>query len=669
VSSREIRRIDHVWIPMPDGARLSARIWLPVDAEEDPVPAILEYIPYRKNDATAVRDAAIHPYFAARGYAAVRVDMRGSGDSDGILMDEYLPLEQEDGVEVIRWLAAQPWCTGAVGMIGKSWGGFNALQIAARAPAELRAIVSVCSTDDRYADDVHYIGGCVFGAYMLSWATTMLAFNARPPDPEVVGERWREQWLERLAATPAFVEAWLVHQRRDAYWKQGSVCEDYDAIRCPVYMVGGWADGYTNAILRFLENHRGPRKGLIGPWGHLYPQDGVPGPAIGFLQESVRWFDHWLKGIETGVMDEPMLTAWMQEAVPPCTTYAQRPGCWVAERAWPSAGTTIERFALAPGQLEAEPGEPVELEHAAPLSHGVDSGTWVAWGDPGEFASDQRAEDGRALCFTSAPLEDRLELLGFPEVTVTVAADRPLALLAARLCDVAPSGASTLVTAGLLNLTHRESHEHPVPLVPGEPVTVTVRLNATAYAFPPGHRVRLALAQTYWPWAWPSPERVTLTIRTGGESELALPCRPPRATDSEPPAFEKPESAPGLEVELLDRAPGSRRSAYEPASGRWELTTDLGFFGSFRIVEDDLAYRERGRDTFSLVEGDPLSARAVSEWTIEVGRGSWRTRVEVESTMTADAETFRVTNSVHAYEGEMRVFARTSDFSTPRDLV
>src|SRR5712691_11686759 len=228
-----VRRLDHVWIPMRDGVRLSARIWLPVDAETDPVPAILEYIPYRKNDATAVRDAAIHPYFAGHGYASVRVDMRGSGDSEGILADEYLQLEQEDGIEIIRWLAGQRWCTGAVGMIGKSWGGFNALQIASHAPPELRAVVSVCSTDDRYADDVHYIGGCVFGSLMLSWASAMLAFNARPPDPKIVGERWRELWLERLEATPALVEAWLSHQRRDSYWKQGSVCENYGAIRCP----------------------------------------------------------------------------------------------------------------------------------------------------------------------------------------------------------------------------------------------------------------------------------------------------------------------------------------------------------------------------------------------------------------------------------------------------
>ncbi|TMJ94192.1 MAG: CocE/NonD family hydrolase, partial [Actinobacteria bacterium] len=244
---RAVRVIQHAWIPLSDGCRLAARIWLPEDAEEDPVPALLEYIPYRKNDATATRDARMHPYFAGHGYGAARVDLRGSGDSDGILLDEYLEQEQDDALEVIAWLAAQPWCTGRVGIIGKSWGGFNGLQIAARRPPELGAVVTVASTDDRYADDVHYMGGCLLGSDMLSWASAMLAFNARPPDPAVVGERWREQWLERLERTPPFVEAWLAHQRRDAYWRHGSVCEDYAMIECPVYAVGGWADAYTNA--------------------------------------------------------------------------------------------------------------------------------------------------------------------------------------------------------------------------------------------------------------------------------------------------------------------------------------------------------------------------------------------------------------------------------------
>ena len=312
---RPVRTIDHVWIPLADGTRLGARIWLPEDAESDPVPAILEYIPYRKGDGTAPRDHPRHTYFAGHGYAVLRVDLRGSGESDGLLHDEYLPQEQEDAVEVLRWIGEQPWCTGAAGMFGISWGGFNGLQVAARRPPELKAVISLCSTDDRYADDVHYRGGAVLALEMLSWGASMLSFNAIAPDPEVAGPGWREAWLERIDSVEPYEYEWLRHQRRDDYWKQGSVCEDFGAIECPVYAIGGWADGYSEAVLRLVAGLGAPSKGLIGPWSHSFPDEVEPGPAIGFLQECLRWWDQWLKGEDTGIADEPLLRVWMQEPV------------------------------------------------------------------------------------------------------------------------------------------------------------------------------------------------------------------------------------------------------------------------------------------------------------------------------------------------------------------
>ncbi|MGD8582361.1 MAG: CocE/NonD family hydrolase, partial [Gammaproteobacteria bacterium] len=296
--TNRLRHIEHQWIPMPDHTRLAARIWMPEDAESNPVPAILEYIPYRKRDGSRLRDETMHPYFAGHGYACVRVDIRGSGDSEGVLTDEYLQQEMEDGVDIIQWLAQQPWCNGKVGMIGISWGGFNGLQIAALQPAPLKAVVSVCSTDDRYADDVHYMGGCLLGDN-LSWASTMFAYNSLPPDPEIVGDSWRQMWLQRLQGSGLWLDTWLQHQHRDAYWQHGSICEDFSRVRVPVMAVSGWADGYSNAVFRLLEKLPGPRLGLIGPWSHKYPHLGVPGPAIGFLQECLRWWDKWLKNRET----------------------------------------------------------------------------------------------------------------------------------------------------------------------------------------------------------------------------------------------------------------------------------------------------------------------------------------------------------------------------------
>ncbi len=279
-----VREVAHTWIRLSDGTRLAARLWIPEAAEHLPVPAILEYIPYRKRDFEAVGDAVTHGYFAGHGYACVRVDLRGAGESEGVLRDEYLPLEQQDGLEVLRWIAAQPWCNGNIGMIGISWGGFNGLQIAALQPPELKAVITVCSTDDRYADDVHYMGGCLLGDN-LSWASTMFAYNACPPDPLLVGETWRDMWMERLEKSGLWLAEWLSHQRRDDYWRHGSVCEDFAAIRCPVMAVSGWADGYSNAVFRLLAGLDTPRKGLSVPGAISIPISAYPVRPSGFSRK------------------------------------------------------------------------------------------------------------------------------------------------------------------------------------------------------------------------------------------------------------------------------------------------------------------------------------------------------------------------------------------------
>jgi putative CocE/NonD family hydrolase len=666
-----VREIEHTWITLSDGARLAARIWLPAEAEAQPVPAILEYLPYRKNDFTAHRDAVQHPYFAGHGYAAVRVDMRGTGDSDGILYDEYLPQEQDDALEVLAWIAAQPWCSGSVGIWGISWGGFNGLQIAARRPPELKAVISLCSTDDRYADDVHYMGGCLLGSSQLTWASTMFVGNARPPDPRIVGERWRALWLERLERTPPFVEAWMAHQRRDAFWQHGSVCEDFAAITVPVYAVGGWADGYTNAVLRLLAGLPGPRKGLIGPWAHLYPEMGVPGPAIGFLQECLRWWDHWLKGIDTGILQEPMLRVWMQDSQPPAPHHSAWPGRWVAEPSWPAPEIQAQTRALwlaAPGTLEAAPAPGASLAFRGSQLAGADAGAWCPHGSPGDMPPDQRAEDGLALSFTSAPLAEPVEILGFPEVTLAVAADRPNALLAVRLCDVAPDGASTLVTRGLLNLTHRDSHAEPTPLEPGREYTVTVRLNAIAHAMPAGHRWRVALSPTYWPWAWPSPEPVTLTLALGAESRLILPVRRPRPEDEQLTPFGPAEGAPPLRADWL-RQPAHRRTLEQDQITQSLRLSDYNDVGRRRLVDNGLEYESTRLDRFTLSEDQPLSARVDCERSAGFRRGAWQVRIQTNSSLSADATAFHLTNVLEAYEGETRVFARTWHCRVPRDLV
>jgi uncharacterized protein len=665
---RRVRRIDHVWIPLSDGTRLGARIWLPEDAEADPVPAILEYLPYRKGDGTAHRDEPRHAYFAGHGYAALRVDMRGSGESGGLLHDEYLPQEQEDALEVLRWIASQPWCTGAVGMFGISWGGFNGLQTAAHAPPELKAVITLCSTDDRYADDVHYRGGAVLALEMLSWGASMLSFNAIAPDPEVAGTEWREAWFERIDSVEPYEYEWLRHQRRDAYWKQGSVCEDFSAIRCAVYAIGGWADGYSEAIFRLATGLEAPFKGLLGPWSHSFPDDVEPGPAIGFLQECLRWWDQWLKGVDTGIGDEPPLRFWMQEPVAPAARHVERPGRWVAEESWPSAGIEERRLWLGDRVLREEPGAAgPRLEVGTDLLCGIDGGVWCADGSHGEGALDQRGDDGRALAFDSAPLPERIELLGNARVELELESDRPVAQLAARLCDVAPGGASLLVTRGVLNLTHRDGHEHPEPLEPGRRTRVVLELDAIAQAIPAGHRLRLALSPAYWPWLWPAPEPATIAVHAA-DSSLVLPVRPPRPEDERLTPFAEPEQAPGLEEEKLEPVEGARSVTRDFASGRTELRFDWAAGGRYRLVEAGIQAGYWTKTVYSISPDDPLSAEVRCEAVTELGREGWLTRAEVHAVMACDAECFRVSTELEAFENSERVLRREWSFETPREL-
>ncbi|HHW74398.1 MAG TPA: CocE/NonD family hydrolase [Firmicutes bacterium] len=664
-----VKVIENTWIPLSDGSRLAARLWLPADACENPVPAILEYLPYRKSDGTAFRDAMMHPYFAAHGYAVARVDIRGSGDSDGILEGEYLPLEQQDALEVLRWLAAQPWCTGDIGMMGISWGGFNSLQVAALRPPELKAIVTLCSTDDRYTDDCHYMGGCVLGSDMLNWASIMLSYNGLPPDPAVVGERWREIWFDRLEKSPPFVEQWLSHQLRDDFWKQGSVIEDYSAINCAVYAIGGWVDPYTNAVPRLLEGLPGPRKGLIGPWAHVFPHQGIPGPAIGFLQECLRWWDHWLKGVENGIMDEPMLRVWMPEAIPAQAHEAEWPGRWVAEERWPPSGIHDQVYLLDDGCLTEKPGPERELSIRGAQVTGLGAGVWCPYGTAIGMPLDQRADDGLSLCFTTSPLEEPIEILGFPTVKLRLSVDQPNALLAIRLCDVAPDGGSRLVSWGLLNLTHRNGHEVPEPLVPGKVYSIAVQLNAAAHSLGKGHRWRLAVSPTYWPHAWPSPKAVRLSLYTGEDSScLILPLRKSKSLDLSLPPFDPPESSPPPDADWLRPEGSSRNLQYDVAAQRLQII-DCIDEGRLRLADNDLVYDSTLENIYSIVEGEPLSARVRCTRCIEISRGDWITRVKTLSVMTSDENHFHLTNVIDAYEGEVRVFTKSWATAIPREHV
>ena len=617
-----------------------------------------------------MRDAIRHPYLAGHGYACVRVDMRGSGESDGILYDEYLKQEHDDCLEVMTWIAAQPWCDGSLGMFGKSWGGFNSLQLAARRPPELKAVITIGFTDDRYHDDVHYMGGCVLASQMLPWATVMFGLNAQPPDPRWVGESWRNMWLERMEETPPFIEAWLQHQRRDAFWKHGSVREDYSAINVPVYAVGGWGDAYNNSIPRILAGLSVPCKGLIGAWSHNYPEEGVPGPSMGFTQESLRWWDHWLKGKDTGIMDEPMLRSWILESEPPATCYEERKGHWVADPAWPSPHVKEQLLYLnSDGMgnvLGASPASTCQLSLEGQLSHGLQSGEWGNFGSSGEFPPDQRSADGECLVFNSSPVTDPVAILGNPELDLELAVDKPDALVAVRLCDVAPDGASVLVTWGMLNLTHRDSHEHPQPLEPGRRYHVTVQLRMMGYQLAAGHHWRVAISPTFTRHAWPSPQTVQLNLFAGQGCRLRLPIRTPQTADHSLPGFPPAEIAPPLALAQVRESRREHTVTFDHVEG-WTTLKVVNDEGRIRFLDNGLETDHCSTETFKVRDGDPLSTSQHIKTRIEFQRADWRVRIETDSLMTADATHFHLSNHMDAYEGDTRVFTKSWSKAVKRD--
>lgn len=660
---RKVREIENTWITMPDGVRLAARIWLPEDADDDPVPAILEYLPYRKRDGTVERDHLTHPYFAGHGYAGVRVDMRGTGDSEGVCLGEYLKQEQDDALAVIEWLAAQPWCSGKVGIIGISWGGFNGLQVAARRPAALAAVVSLCSTDDRYADDIHFMGGCLL-TDKLHWGATAFSIANTPPDPAIVGERWREMWIERLEQNGLWMMDWFRHQRRDAFYAHGSVCENYADIEVPVYMVGGWADGYTNAIFRTLDHLPGPKKGLIGPWAHKYPHFAKPGPRIGFLQECLRWWDQHLKGIDTGIMDEPMLRAWVQHPAPPQTFREQRDGDWVAEPAW--HGKAIETRPLYPGSggLAATPDKSV-IRVASPQQAGWTSGAWCGYGMMPDGPLDQNGEAGLMTSFETEAMEKDLAILGFPIFHAMVTADVPQANLAAILSIVDDAGRATLVSYGVLNLTHRNSHAEPEPMPAGTAEAVSLQLNACGQHVPKGHRLRLSLSTSYWPVIWPSQSAATLDIEGAC---LELPVRQARAADATLAAFQQPESASPLESRI--HSPGSfeRTGTVDFVTGK-HIHQRVSDTGSETHLHTGMTVHYKSSEYFEIHPDDPNSALGRMNWLKSYSRDSWQAEVETEVSVAALHDCWQIRALLVARDADGEVIRREWSEDVPRDLV
>lgn len=687
-----------VVIAARDGVALSANLWLPLPLPDEPgepgepnptgaagarFPAILEMIPYGKDSWRRNADVARGTYLAQRGYVLCRLDVRGTGSSGGIASDEYTQAETLDGYDAVEWLAAQPWCTGAVGMWGISYGGFTSIQVARLRPPHLRAIVPIQATDDRYLTDVHYLGGCVTASELSQYAVSQVAMNAMPPDPAIRGETWRADWLARLEATPPWLFEWLRQQHDGPYWRSGSLAPDYDAIDAAILSVGGWMDAYVDAALRMQAGCRAPSRTIVGNWVHGLPASALPGPNIDELHEMVRFFDRWLKGIDNGVDGEPPIVWFEREYAEPEPFPTSLPGRWRAAAAYPHPAVASRNWILDGGSLPLI-GR-LRDEGEAPLEHGpagVDryrhrptigtrgSLSWGAGGPPNGLARDLRPDESLGPTFTSEPLREPLEILGVPEVVLRLTVSAPVATAVVRLSDVAPDGTSAQVSAGILNLTHRGSHEQPEPLEPGVAIDVRVSLRPAGYRFLAGHRIRVSVASSAWPIIWPSPFPATFELHRGPgtPSRLILPVVPPAGGLGDRPVPTFRSSPPDLP------SAGPEDAADRPV---WQIATDVMDDSVTVTIHDggedvlDDGRRLYTAETLVLTARDADPARASLD-AVVVYRWSehtFDTEIQVHSLQTSDAGAFDLTVELAVLLDGQPFFRRSWHEAIERRLV
>jgi len=653
-----------VRIKMRDGCILSARIWMPENANFHPVPAILEHLPYRKRDGTAARDSLNHTWFAKNGYACIRTDTRGTGDSRGLMADEYLQQELDDAVDTIDWLSTQPWCSGQVGMMGISWGGFNSLQVAAMRPDQLKAIITVCSSADRFADDIHYKGGCLLGVN-FTWAGRMLSYSSRPPDPNIFGEGWRDEWLRRLKNIPLLADTWILHQSRDEYWQHGSVCEDYGSIKAAVLAVGGWHDGYRNTISKLVSNLEAPVKGIVGPWNHRYPHLAEPEPKIGFLQEALRWWDKWLKNIDTGVENDPDYRIYVMNSVKPQRRLVSRSGNWQSFSKDMLKTMTIEELYLGDGKLGKNEKISADfLELSSDTDVGIKTGEFFPYNFGPELPPDQTYDDKKSLCFDGEVLKKGIKIIGAPALQMVVSADKPLAQLAVRLTDLRPDGTSALITHGFINLTMADSFEEPKQLEAGKLIDVSILLDQIAYHIPSGHRLRIALSTSYWPFIWPSPDLSKIKLFSGS---LELP-KSNDVTEEENITFDAPISGKAWNHKVKRGSSSTRTEFIDSKSTDRviEVRNDSGCFVDLdHGLETDSSVLER----WTIKDTDPCSATVHIDWFQSLKREDWNVSTRSNLTVKCDQKTFFIDASIVAYEADNEVFEKIFNQTIDRKFV
>lgn len=650
--------IDDQWIEMQDGTRLAARIWMPDQAKSIRLPAILEFLPYRRRNGTSRRDEQNYPVFASAGIVGVRVDLRGAGDSSGVLDGENKQ-ELPDAAAIIEWIAAQPWSNGKVGMWGISWGGGNTLRVAGvEKPPALKAVMPCSASIDRYRDMLRYVGGTHASAN-LSWQSQLTGYMTRPPDPQIVGNQWRDLWRERLSKQPFYLEEWLSHQRRDGYWRRASINEDFAGFPVPVLFACGWSDSYRNSPFELLEGM--PKaKVLIGAWGHQYPHNASPGPGTDFLNEAISWWNHWLRDEQNGADKIPQMRAYILDGPRPAAKREQDPGYWISKTTW----TTPEAVTLALnsfGKLAESPGERKSgrARVRSPLDTGRAAGELYTG-----MTDDQRIDDAGSLVFETDALQQEYVLLGRPTLKVTLASDAPLANIAVRLVDVHPDGTAFRISYGVMNLAHRNSDSMPTALVPGNDETIRIPILPCGYRLAPGHRLRLSISTAYWPMILPPPYDATLDIVLPS-IKLSLPLL------GEHERIEAPSPSDlkaRLAYDILEPDETKRSFEHDVHNGvtHFRSVEDSGLI---RHPGNGLVERERTEEKWSVASNDPLSMTGECRFLMTVSRPGWETKTQGVATLSCTATEWIITQSVIAFLNGKEFFKQTRNKRIARDFM
>jgi uncharacterized protein len=658
-------RIEEVRIPMKDGVRLAADIWRP-DEGAGPFPVLLEYLPYRKTEARG-GSHSLYSYFVRHGYVVARVDIRGTGNSEGTLIPyEYSEIEQRDGEEVIAWLASQPFSSGNVGMFGISWGGFNSIHMAMRRPPALKAIIAVDATDDLYQDDVHFMDGIM---HVDSWEMSQDLANAVPGAPDYVLD---ERYFADRFDQPPWMLTYKAQQRDGPFWDRTALNKRYESIRIPVFMIGGWYDGYRDSIPRMLEHLKAPTKAIVGAWDHTYPDEPYPKPGFDWRNEAVRWFDQWLKGKDTGIMKEPRLAVYVRNWHPPGPYLEEAPGHWRYEDGWPIA--RIRERVLHPRNdrsLGDAPGAAAVDKLRYVPTTGVEAGGPVMWW--GDVAPDQRPTDAFSLVYDTPPLEEDVEILGLPKAMLRVAADAPHVNWFARLNDVAPDGTVTQVAGAGQNGAHRISAREPKAIEPVQPFPLEIEMHFTSWVFPKGHRIRLAVSNAQWPMNWPTPYQATTSLYLGSEgSRLLLPVVPAGSPERPPPSYlpipdEKKARLPGYEaIEMETPSAYGEISSVDrnPRTGKATVVATNQSAHRFPWGEE----RNTEKITHEAEDGKPEKASVRGEYATEVKLPGRVLRWESVVVFSSDRQNFHYSGTRKLFENGKLVREKNWEKAIPRDF-